>query len=291
MSGILNTDVGSWVTVKIPGLSKECLRYITRQSAKDAGRYYARSTPNGPERILHKDTVVVSRGAVPLFALPKTGSASASASPASVGAGASAVSAGSRRAALAPLLPADAAPVQTGSFYTPVEPDVKLPVGATAVRTVARDTPIAFLARSLAAHIEGGTDLSREYEAAQHGMRLQLRQDPPGHSPRALTIENVVMPKDGWDRGLMDQFLNDFVMKVGETAGFDILSFDVKASRPLQEWALSDWRRRVSEAQSRSGDMPMPQWQALPRPVVEGSYALVRNGLPAGAVMLWKHDH
>jgi hypothetical protein len=285
MATILPTDVGAWVTVKIPGLSKEALRYVTRQSAKDSGRYYARSTPNGPERILHKDTVVVSRGAVPLFALPRTGSATdKSVVPMRAGV---AVPPGTS----VPAAADKAAPVQTGSFYTPVEADVTLPVGVTAVRNVARDSPIAFLARSLAAHIEGGTDLSREYEASHHGMRLQLRQDPPGHSPRALTVENVDMPKDGWDRGLMDQFLNDFVMKVAETAGFDILSFDVKNSRQMQEWALADWRRRVSDAQTRPGDLPMPLWQALPRPVIDGSYALVRNGLPAGAVMLWKHEH
>lgn len=167
-----------------------------------------------------------------------------------------------------------------------------VPMGATSVRTVARDTPLGFLVRSMGAHMDGGTDLQRVYEATQHGISITMTQDPVGRAPRALMIDNVVMPEDGWKRGLMDQFVNDFLLKYATKHGFDIVAFSVdkSASDGFRAWGKEDWGRRVKEAQTRTPDTPLPEWQAMTTAAMDNLYILTRKGLKAGAISIWLHD-
>lgn len=280
------SDIGQWVQCKFPGGRRVVPRLITRITP--SGTVYARATLTGPERPQPQGIQIVARhgAAPPEVAFASPGASPATSSPVLAGALAGA---GSR------------APAQSSSSSTSTSshmlyriPQVPgalpTPVGATSVRTLAPDTPFNFLARTVAAHVDGNTPLRREYSSEPHGITVVLQQDPLGHNPRTLTIHDVSMPQDAWAQGLFQRLWDTVILPKAKIAGFDIIELRTAHSEELGNFALADWKRRVTEAQRRPSDVPVPDWSPLSEIAVSGEYVVVRRGTKTGQVAVWLQE-
>lgn len=303
------SDVGIWVSCIPPPGKKEVFRKITRYDPA-AQRFYAITKPDGVERILPKGVVVRARyGAdfsVPTHSPRNAAAATPSVSPHVLLADSlptrNATLANSIRNRLPSPGSTRATPGSASSsrrLYTPPSgnplrispnsPSESLPADIRS-HLVRPDTPISFLAHTFARYVDGGTDLAREFVSDAHGMAVTFKQDREGHTPRSFWIKSLTMPEDAWERGIMTTFWNQFVLPFSKIAKFDILCVVTSESEHLQDWARGEWERRVEEARVRPPHEPTPYWAPIARFTPEGTYVVVRRGLPAGHVIIWMHE-
>lgn len=272
-------DVGHWVMVQIEGRRSTVMRLITRYSEAKK-RFYARASDDGPERILPESVRVLKRFDRATSVSSPLLTAAAAATGAAAGSGPFKRPREYEASSVPEVAIAGRRPMIRHHFRS----DAVLPP--------ANSSPIAWLGRTLSAHVTGGTPLERQYRSTVHGLELTVRcVELADGAPRVLEIVQLEMPEDAWNRNIGGMFLEGIVLPVMPHGNVGVVAINTRGNPRLKAWCDTHQGKLAEAARVRRASDPNPDWQFLADGAYRDAwYILLRRGVSAGLLAVWLHD-